>query len=196
MKTKDTPCAKERILEAAQRLFAEKGFWGASVQDITDAANVNKAMLFYYFKSKENLYCSLIGEILETICNALIERAHAYNEPLQKFTSIMEIYSELCFQPQNFEIFKIIFQDIMGPEDRVKVSIRENVNKILQFITSVIEEGIAAGVFKKVDPHFTALSILGMCYIFARHRLLMGEQSDVDEIVPHIQSVILEGIKC
>jgi len=196
MKPKNTPNAKERILEAAQRLFAEKGFWGTSVQDITDAAKVNKAMLFYYFKSKENLYRSLVQEILGDILNALSEKAHAHKDPMEKFHAMMDVYNELCFQPKNFMIFKIMFQDVIGPGERVKECIRGNMQDVLSLIESVINEGISQGIFRKVDPHLTALSIIGICYIFARHRFVLGDKFNVDDISPFIQSVILEGIKC
>jgi len=65
MKTKDVPKTKLKILEAAEKLFAEKGFDGARVDNIAENAGVNKALIYYYFKSKQ--------EILEELFNTLIE---------------------------------------------------------------------------------------------------------------------------
>src|SRR6476620_770241 len=54
--------ARARILRAAERLFAEKGFAATSVHEITEAASVNKALLYYYFEDKHSLYVGLIDD--------------------------------------------------------------------------------------------------------------------------------------
>ncbi|MBF0529029.1 MAG: TetR/AcrR family transcriptional regulator [Deltaproteobacteria bacterium] len=59
--------AEERILSAATREFADKGFFGARTQAIADAAGVNKAMLHYYFRSKENLYAQVLRSSISRI---------------------------------------------------------------------------------------------------------------------------------
>jgi TetR/AcrR family transcriptional regulator len=59
---KDPKTPEERILFAATEEFAAKGFFGARTQAVADAAGVNKAMLHYYFQSKENLYSEVIKE--------------------------------------------------------------------------------------------------------------------------------------
>lgn len=193
MKTEGRISAKERILESAQRLFAEQGFWGTSVQDITEAAGVNKAMLFYYFESKENLYFRLIEGILGEVLETVKDKISARRNPVEKLAVILETYDELCSIPKNFEVFKIVFQDIMGP-DRARESLAGNVRDIIDLIAAVIEEGIATGVFRKVDSRLTALSILGICYIFARHRLIFDHEFKEGDASRHIQSIILEGI--
>jgi AcrR family transcriptional regulator len=65
VRKEDSPTTKLKILEAAKKLFAEKGFDGARVDDIAENAGVNKALIYYYFKSKR--------DILEELVNGLIE---------------------------------------------------------------------------------------------------------------------------
>jgi AcrR family transcriptional regulator len=60
---------EERILAAAAEEFAANGFFGARTQTIADAAGVNKAMLHYYFRTKENLYGQVIAGALRRILN-------------------------------------------------------------------------------------------------------------------------------
>ena len=56
VKEKRTATTEQQILEAARKIFREKGFEGARMQEIADAAKINKAMLHYYFRSKELLF--------------------------------------------------------------------------------------------------------------------------------------------
>ncbi|RQD75030.1 MAG: TetR/AcrR family transcriptional regulator, partial [Candidatus Syntrophonatronum acetioxidans] len=60
---------KIRILEAAEKVFSEKGFDGSRVDEIARRAKVNKALLYYYFSSKKNLFEVLIKENLEELAD-------------------------------------------------------------------------------------------------------------------------------
>ncbi len=51
---------EEKILMAARQIFIDRGMDGARMQDIADAAGINKAMLHYYFRSKEKLYGTIV----------------------------------------------------------------------------------------------------------------------------------------
>ncbi len=54
------PNARQRLLETATELFAEKGYAGTSVREIVDRAGVSKPVLYYYFKSKEGLFYAIL----------------------------------------------------------------------------------------------------------------------------------------
>ncbi|MHC4823722.1 MAG: TetR/AcrR family transcriptional regulator [Planctomycetota bacterium] len=68
-----TPDTKERILQAAKELFAEKGFPGTSMREITSRAEVNLAAINYHFGSKEGLLLALVRRCLEPINKERLE---------------------------------------------------------------------------------------------------------------------------
>src|SRR3954447_1823901 len=80
--------ARERILRAAERLFAEKGYAATAVHEITEAAQVNKALLYYYFADKRAVHVSLIdngiAEFRRMIDEALSSPG-SYADRLQTF---------------------------------------------------------------------------------------------------------------
>jgi TetR/AcrR family transcriptional regulator len=100
MKTKDIPKTKLKILEAAEKLFAEKGFDGARVDDIAENAGVNKALIYYYFRSKreilEELFNTLIEELLELTLDMVgngsldFESIESMQVQMQSFYGFME----------------------------------------------------------------------------------------------------------
>ena len=63
----ETGTTVEKIIKAAQREFAQYGFEGARVDRIAQKARINKAMIYYHFKSKENLYETLLSKVYTTI---------------------------------------------------------------------------------------------------------------------------------
>src|ERR1051326_5113762 len=65
-----SPTAREQILDAAERLFARKGFDPTTIKEIGAAAKVNPALLYYYFRDKEELYRA----VLQRVAGALVTR--------------------------------------------------------------------------------------------------------------------------
>lgn len=195
MLIRDAQKAQEKILKAAQQLFAERGFWGTSVQDIADRAQVNKAMLFYYFKSKENLYFTLLDRILTGVIATLKRQIETQTVPGEKLKSLFDLYGDLATEPQHFDLFKILFQDIMGPCDRVKDSIKEHIGQVNSLVEDVIAQGISTGEFRDADPHLTALSIMGIMYVFARHRIMIGDTFAGKDVSLFMYQIIMDGIR-
>ena len=73
MKPEHKPEAKDRILQAAGRLFSEKGYEGTRVYEIADAAGVNKALIYYYFHNKEDILDSLIDSLMTGVYQIALE---------------------------------------------------------------------------------------------------------------------------
>lgn len=69
--------AKERILNAAIELFSQKGYDAARVSDIADAANVNKALIYYYFKSKQDILDCMVESLLENALSLAMDFIHS-----------------------------------------------------------------------------------------------------------------------
>jgi len=73
----DNKEAKERILHAAIQLFSKKGFDATSVTEIAQSADVTKALIYYYFKSKEEILDSLVHSLLDSITSMTMDFVHA-----------------------------------------------------------------------------------------------------------------------
>lgn len=73
MKTEDRMEPKARILQAASRLFSEKGYDGTRVYEIAEAAGVNKALIYYYFHNKEDILDSLVDSLMTGVYNISLD---------------------------------------------------------------------------------------------------------------------------
>jgi len=152
---------KEHIINTAIELFAERGFEGTSIRDLAAKADVNIAMVNYYFGSKEKLFEALIEhkasymrERLEEIIN------NTTKSDIEKIDSVIEIYVNRILSEHSYH--RLIHQEIMLQQrEFVHNSIIKLFSTNLQIIKSIIEEGIKKKVFKKVDPELTVSSITG-----------------------------------
>jgi len=153
---------KVQIMEAAERLFAEKGFAGTSVRDIAEAANVNLAMISYYFGSKEKLMEVLFSHRGSYMRMHLENIVH--NEdltPLQKMEKLIDNYVERIFSKQCFH--KVMLREQM---DDNTGPIAEQIYQLKQtnhtLIKQIFLEGQKKGDFRKgVDISFLMYTLVG-----------------------------------
>jgi len=169
------PDSKDRILQAAEDLFSEKGFDGTRVNEIAARAGVNKALIYYYFKSKEEILQSLMNALVEDMKQAAIEAItrdeyKMFEEGEAKFTHLDEAtidrYLEMALRQMidfcldRKQVFRIVMME----------SLKKGVWQSLIFrivdlmddasITAVFEgKGIALEVDKQqmVDAFFVRL---------------------------------------
>jgi len=98
-----SPGARQRILESAIEIFAARGFDGARVDDIARRAGVNKALIYYYFKNKEELLGTIFSDTIEEVMRALAPAAGdlRFIREREAATALMEKLLDYLEQRQN-----------------------------------------------------------------------------------------------
>jgi len=151
-----------QIMEAAEKLFAEKGFDGTSVRDISDKADVNLAMISYYFGSKEKLMEAMFhyrGQDMRIQLENILNNNDLTS--LQKVEKLIDNYIEKIFKKQCFH--KIMVREQMafnsGPIRKQIIQLKQT-NQVL--ITQLIQQGQKRGEFKKsIDIPFLMMTLVG-----------------------------------
>lgn len=152
---------KEHIMHVAMELFAEKGFEGTSIRDLAQKADVNIAMVNYYFGSKEKLFEQLLADKVQFM-RAKIEAVES-NESLteiEKLDHIIDGYvTRFLAQP---DFHRVFLQELLVTQ---RANLHQHVlslfEKNTRDVVSIIEKGIQKKQFKKVDPQLTFISIVG-----------------------------------
>lgn len=159
--TPGTDSAEQRIFDAAHEIFVQKGMDGAKMQEIADRAGINKALLHYYYRSKEKLYemvaRAIIGRAMPVIRN-LIEA----EEPLEeKITRFIDFYIDLISRNPFIPLF-IITELNKHPDRFFETIIPKDLPKPQVFFRQV-EEEIAKGNLRPVNPQHVLVNIVAMC---------------------------------
>lgn len=153
----DNP-TRRRILRVAQRLFADAGYDGVSVTELARAARVNRAMLYYYFKDKRDLYRRTITNVLDLI-PALWEREDlkggAPAERLDRY--VAALWEALA---ENRDAMPMIMRELSsgGPERELIFS-RYLIPNAL-FVAKIVEEGVASGDFSEAPATFATVALI------------------------------------
>jgi len=152
---------REQIIQAALTLFGKQGYEGTSIRDICQEANVNLAMVNYYFGNKEGLFASMVERKASTIKGKLQELVN--NEsmtPEEKIDHVIEGYVDRIFSHRGFSLamMRELSKDQRQPLHEA-ISAIFMVN--MEMIRAIIEEGIRKKQFRKVDVDLTISTIMG-----------------------------------
>jgi TetR/AcrR family transcriptional regulator len=184
--------ARERILKAAMKIFSQQGYHGASMQEISKEANVNKASLFYYFSSKENLYQEVIKDVHQSFSIRVLKGQEGLTDFKKRFCRMILSYVQNFSESR--EVMLIVVREISGLGPGLPFPLEEIIRAARQPLVDMLSEGIQRKYFLDVDPNFTASAIIGMMQIFFRMPVGDIEQYDEQTVYNNVMEIILNGI--
>jgi TetR/AcrR family transcriptional regulator len=148
----------DRILATAALEFAERGFAGARVDRIARRAKVNKAMLYYHFKSKDGLYKTLLRAMFTRAAERLQAVADSDASPTDKLdraiTTIAAFIDEHPFFPA------IMLREVADGGAHLDRATLSALASVPRAVGAIVQEGVAAGEFRPVDPVFAYFSMV------------------------------------
>ena len=185
MKTKD------KIISAAIEIFAEKGKHGATMDEIAKKAKVNKAMLYYFFSTRENLYIETVSFILSAIIIHMAEQLKNKFKKISDPAQMIRLFvkNHLRAFSKNMNYTKIILEALIHNPDELKKA--AEFLKTAHFrpleksgdhgpLVKIFETGISKGTFRKIDPAQTLISIMGMILIYFISKPISQAMLDID----------------
>lgn len=158
------------ILSAAEKVFAAKGFFPTTMSEIAETAEFGTGTLYKYFKSKEDLYFTLINEKTDEI-NRLVK-----SELLQKTSAIERIRKVLGLQLEFIERNRDFFRIYTSEGSRFEWTVKDELGKgihekmvtYIHILAEVMNQGIEGGEFRALNPMDLAHALVGIVnsYIF------------------------------
>ncbi|MFN8237858.1 MAG: TetR/AcrR family transcriptional regulator [Chitinophagales bacterium] len=155
---------REDILDIAEQLFAEQGFEAVSIREISKTADINIAMVSYYFGSKEKLYEEVINrKLIHT--EMLLKQVEKYSSYTDKLFALVDMYIDKFFERRAFQ--NIIFREMtMNQRTDMAEKITVQIHQNFILTVDIINKGIKQKEFKKVDVELTVMSIIGIIRMY------------------------------
>src|SRR5262249_651207 len=183
--------ARERILGAAERLFAEKGYAATSVQEITEAAEVNKALLYYYFADKRALHVSLINRGIAEFSRLLDEALSSPGSYAERLGAFLQGHVHLL--RERADLVRVVQRCVMAGEEEA-VTVVQKFRACMEALVSCIAEGMAAGAFRGGDPEMVVLCVIGMLDKIACGEPAGMPRLEAEEISGHVADLLMHGL--
>ncbi len=182
---------KAEILDAAVKVFAEKGYRNASITDINEAAGIARGTFYLYFDSKKDVFLELVESYFNQYARILEEnQEHLRNafetgtDPLVSWRNF--VLAALEFHSGNPELTEIVYRQAIGRDEdfsaRVEVLLEDARSKVLDGYKLMAERGLLRGVDLEVA---TSISIGAIVYI-TMDQVLRKRRDDLEKLADEI----------
>ena len=180
-----------QIIDAAARVFAERGFHGATTQDIADVLGIRQASLYYYFSSKEAALELVCLRGVEGFFEAAKTIAARPESPRKRLISL--IASHLSPLVDRADFVKVFLNERQHLPRESRRRIGRWSRGLERIFEDVIKEGVAKGEFRAdLDVRLATLAILGMCN--AASSWQRKENIDVTDIAEEFARLVTDGM--
>ena len=182
---------KRRIFETAIKLFAKKGYENTGIDEITAVAGYAKGALYYHFETKEDLFDLLVEEGFNLLSNSIEIKMKKCDNPIDKLKAILmvEIKSIVKYE----ELITVIMNNILGETSRAK-KCKAYLDKYIDIIKAVVQEGIDKGIFYNGDSEAIACGIWGVTFSSLLYRVKKERNVTIDQIYTGFVETIIRGI--
>jgi len=181
--------AREKLLESAKRLFSQRGYYATSVEDIVASAGLSKGAFYFYFKSKEELFKSLVEEMHLNIVKRLenfLERELPLEDALIEHAKVFleDIY-------QNRHIAQIFLFQLVGTNEEFRELYYTKIAHLRELLTKMVDRAIQRGEI----TYKNAENIVNLYAGFLRMLVLEYVFREKEPDLERVKSLAQEGVK-
>jgi len=161
---RDSEATQHAILEAAERIFAGEGLAGARTDAIAAAAGVNKALLYYYFQSKEELYRAVLEGYVADFNRQAMQLLTSEGSACSLLLRYINLHFDFIAAHRHHGP---LFQRMLMTDEKSWVRLaRELGLPRMRAILKVIERGMRTGELRRMDSFHTAISLVSLVTVY------------------------------
>ncbi len=197
--------ARERILEAAEELFAKRGYAGVGMSEIAETVGLGKSTLFHYFRTKEQLYAATVERVLQEVEVELTRQLALGGTAVERLDRWVESLIELLARTPSHA--RLLLRSLFEDDDRSgelpeQIAADEALRRTLLQANNVLRDGMAHGELRAASiPHTIQTLIGAIVYHFASGEFgddLLGrpvfDRREVDRRKKEIKAFLHHGL--
>jgi AcrR family transcriptional regulator len=162
--TAPEPSSRDRILDAAEALFAKRGYAGIGLSEVAEVVGLGKSSLFHHFKSKPQLYAAVAARILARIEERLVRSLARGGDPLTRLERWLDDLIDLLAANPTYArlLLRSLFEDDDLPGDMPEeVEAQHAIAGILASVGGLLREGMRNGIFRAAPVQHVLLTLIG-----------------------------------
>jgi len=184
--------SREAILESAAQVIRQKGFHGASMADIAEAVQLQKASLYHHFSSKQEILLELLDRALGMVSVGMAQVMQQDVPADEKLRLAMRSYLKILSEQGDLVSVLLLEHRSLDPENQSRhIPHRDRFENMWR---DLIKEGVETGVFQCEDIPMTARGLMGVMNWTITWYRPNGKLS-IDEIADHFANVFMNGLK-
>jgi TetR/AcrR family fatty acid metabolism transcriptional regulator len=185
----------QKIIQAATRVFASKGFYNAKVSDVAREADVADGTIYLYFKNKDDLLISIFENSMDTFIDTVERTIRGVTDPVEKLRRFIKLHLELV--ENNQDIAQVLQIELRQSSKFMKEYAATKFRDYLDLISKILDEGQKKGVFRKeINPMVVKRAIFGAIDEMALDWVLLKKKKyTMLEVGDQLCTMFVEGLK-
>jgi len=185
---------KEQILDAALLVIVENGYHQSRMDDIVSTSGLSKGAIYWYYKSKKDVYLDLVNHWVVRYSNSLLKLTQKNISSSEQLKNLFETFFH------QFEKDPIVFKALLefwslaGRDAEFNIKLEKVTYNFIQYIESIIKKGVESGEFKQVNPNIAAMSIMVVIEGISWFTLFEKNSVSAKEYTETVFEFILSGL--
>ena len=163
---RDSEATKVKIVQNAMLLFSQKGFDATTVDDIAKKSEINKAMIYYYYKNKATLYETIMAQLFNEIYNAIVKADKTCKNPLCSLKMFIQTYTHYC--EKHPYLPTLMLRELSNGGQNLPNMMFSGMRELFALLSKILKEGENEGYFKNTIPmvvHFMITGTINLLFV-------------------------------
>jgi AcrR family transcriptional regulator len=183
----------ERILEAATRVFADKGFHAAAVDDIALTANTSKGGVYFHFPNKQAIFLALLDRMVALLRSRIEAAVAEQRDPLARADAALGVVFHTFGSHR--QLARLFLVEALGAGPEFNARLAEVRASFADLIRRYLDEAVAAGDLRPLDTAITGRAWFGAVNEVVTHWVLTGQPEHLEDAYPTIRALLLRGLE-
>lgn len=172
---------RNELIEIATSMFLDRGFHNTSVRQIVRACSFNLASLYMYVSSKEDILYLVAQDLMSTIAKELLETKLDPDSPER---AIQTGFANYCRISNKFRRqIRLLYREVGFFPEESRNDVLNTISSVLDFFERIVEQGVAAGVFRDLPPKLVALDMMTAAHSIALHTREVLAHNSLDDFI-------------
>lgn len=184
---------RKKIIDAASLLYAKKGFTATSIEEISEKAGVSLPVTYRYAGKKSEIMKMIMEDVLNAFRENLTRQIGESDHPRDKLATALALYCGIVDREQ--QKILLMYQKSGSLDEAAKGAVMQLEVIVSEIFSSILEEGIRKGFFRRTDVDLMAFNIMMMAHMWVLKRWHFRKRITLEEFVERQLGLIL-GFLC
>jgi len=188
----ETTSTRDRIIEAAIEVLADRGYSSAGIQEIIDKAGTSKGSFYFHFPSKEKMVSQLVNQMGERLIQKVDDSIQSQPTPLHRVS--LGINTLISTFSKQQKIARILLLNVMGHGITTDKLFLPTWNRFSQLIETELKDAVSQGQIDPIDTALLAKVWLGALHEIIVQWLLTNEPNPLSQTIPELTTALLRSV--
>lgn len=191
-RTRDKEATRERLLDAAEQVFAEKGYHGAVVDDIIRVSDSSKGGFYFHFPNKQAIFLALVDALVPKLAAAVERAITAETDPVRQLDAALRTVLELFSRHRR--LTKILLVEAVGLGHGFDEKLMQTRGRFAAMIQSYLDRAVAASAIPPIDTDTASWAWFGAINEIVVRWLVTGQPAELESTLPALRALLLRSV--